>query len=169
MVVETTVAAYAKAQAISISTARKRLNQLVERGFANVAHDVVIEQRSAKRGASSRMTSIRGTHYSITSQAAPAKPKSQRPPHIKMPCGECPFRKDSQEGWLGKERMDGILKVDSFVCHNAHDRQCAGHMLIRGNDNAFVRLANQLGITLELRGRELVFDKPEDCIEHHEW
>ena len=45
--------------------------------------------------------------------------------------------------------------------------QCAGHMLINGQDNAFVRLAGRLRIELDLSGSELVFESKEACIEHH--
>ena len=88
-------------------------------------------------------------------------------PHIKKPCRDCPFRKDTLEGWLGEERTSQILAADSFVCHKKTDMQCAGHMLINGQDNAFVRLAGQLRIPLDLSGREEVFDSKEACIEHH--
>jgi hypothetical protein len=72
------------------------------------------------------------------------------------------------KGWLGGERMSEILAQDSFVCHKKQHLQCAGHMLINGNENGFVRLANQLGIELELSGKELVFETLEDCVSHHE-
>ncbi len=88
-------------------------------------------------------------------------------PHVKKPCKDCPFRKDSLEGWLGKERMTEILAADSFVCHKKTDLQCAGHMLINGNNNGFVRLAGRLGITLDLSGQEQVFDSQEACVSHH--
>ncbi len=45
--------------------------------------------------------------------------------------------------------------------------QCAGHMLINGNDNAFVRVAAMLDIALDLSGQEQVFASKRDCIEHH--
>jgi len=69
--------------------------------------------------------------------------------------------------------MEEILNEDSFVCHkttNGGDKdrlQCAGHMLIRGDQNAFVSYAKAIGAKLDLRGKELVFDSREDCIEHH--
>lgn len=88
-------------------------------------------------------------------------------PHIKKPCKDCPFRKDTLQGWLGEERMTQILSADSFVCHKNTDRQCAGHMLIKGQDNAYVRLASRLRIPLGLAGREQVFETTEACIEHH--
>jgi len=88
-------------------------------------------------------------------------------PHIKTPCRDCPFRKDAVKGWLGEARIAEILAADSFVCHKRTDMQCAGHMLINGEDNAFVRLAASFGITLDLSGNEKVFRSKSMCIEHH--
>ena len=89
-------------------------------------------------------------------------------PNVKKPCKDCPFRKDTMEGWLGKEHMQEILNQDSFVCHKKTHLQCAGHMLIKGEDNAFVSLATHLGEDTGLSGRELVFDTEQECINHHE-
>jgi hypothetical protein len=88
-------------------------------------------------------------------------------PNTKKPCKECPFRKDTLKGWLGEERMTEILDFDSFVCHKKNHLQCAGHMLINGQKNAFVRLADRLNIPLELSGQELIFHSGDECIEHH--
>lgn len=88
-------------------------------------------------------------------------------PHIKKPCANCPFKKDTLKGWLGAERMRGVLGAETFVCHKKTDMQCAGHMLIKGEGNAFVLLAKRLGILLKLTGRDQVFDTEEACISHH--
>ena len=93
--------------------------------------------------------------------------KFEKLPHIKKPCKDCPFRKNTLKGWLGGQRMTDILKQGSFVCHKKKDMQCAGHMLLKGDDNDFVQLANRLGIALDLTGREEVFDSQQDCIDHH--
>jgi hypothetical protein len=93
-------------------------------------------------------------------------------PNCHKPCGNCPFRKDTLKGWL-PNTIENILSSQSFVCHKTkdlHDRdklQCAGHMLLRGEDNQFVRWANRLGLSLELSGREQIFDNAADCIKHH--
>ena len=63
--------------------------------------------------------------------------------------------------------MTEILAAESFVCHKKTDMQCAGHMLISGQDNAFVRLATRLRIPLDLSGQEHVFESKQLCIEHH--
>lgn len=88
-------------------------------------------------------------------------------PNVKTPCAQCPFRKDTIKGWLGRERMQEILESRSFVCHKKQHLQCAGHMLIKGADNDFVQIANRLKQELELSGRELVFDSLAECIDHH--
>jgi hypothetical protein len=64
--------------------------------------------------------------------------------------------------------MPEILAGDSFVCHKNTKLQCAGHMLIKGGANAFVRLARRLRIDLPLKGRHLVFETEQECIAHHE-
>ncbi len=88
-------------------------------------------------------------------------------PHTKSPCVQCPFRKDTLEGWLGRQRMTEITKAPSFVCHKKTDLQCAGHMLLKDHENSFVQMAHLMRITLDLRGRELVFNSVSDCISHH--
>lgn len=88
-------------------------------------------------------------------------------PNMKAPCQDCPFRKDSLRGWLGGDRTAEILAADSFVCHKKTDMQCAGHMLINGDENAFVRIARRLRIALNLSGAEKVFANKAACIEHH--
>jgi len=96
-----------------------------------------------------------------------------KPPAMHKPCVGCPFRKDCLRGWLGKDRMTEILKAQSFACHKttqgeAQDRrQCAGHMIIKGEQNQFFRLAKRLNISLNLSGSELVFESDNKCIEHH--
>lgn len=86
---------------------------------------------------------------------------------MKTPCQDCPFRKDTLKGWLGAERMAEILAADSFVCHKKIDMQCAGHMLINGQNNAFVRLAARLRLPLNVGGADKVFASAAACIEHH--
>ncbi|WP_439835094.1 DUF6283 family protein [Aeromonas caviae] len=88
-------------------------------------------------------------------------------PNVTRPCRDCPFRKDSMKGWLGKERMEQILASDSFTCHKKRHLQCAGHMLLKGEENTFVQLAGRFGMELDLSGRELVFDSRQACVAHH--
>ena len=88
-------------------------------------------------------------------------------PNRKAPCKDCPFRKDCAKGWLGKERITEILESDSFVCHKNKSLQCAGHLIICEGSNIYHRVAHDLQIDLELKGKHLIFDSKEDCIAHH--
>lgn len=88
-------------------------------------------------------------------------------PYCKKPCSNCPFKKDTLEGWLGEDRMTEILKAKSFVCHKNTDLQCAGFMLIKGDESEFVTTAKMFGIDLNLKGKEKVFNSKQDCINYH--
>lgn len=88
-------------------------------------------------------------------------------PHRLAPCGQCPYRKDSHINSLGEERMTELLSAQSFVCHKDMSLQCAGHMIIKGDANQYVRLANRLGIDLGLTGQHLVFASESECISQH--
>lgn len=87
-------------------------------------------------------------------------------PHCTHPCKDCPYRKDTQAGWLNSS-IEGHINAESFVCHKNHSLQCAGHMIINGSDNAYVALADSQNIDLGLRGQDLIFDNKQDCINHH--
>lgn len=62
---QVTAAEYAKQQGISIGTARKRLNEMVEIGRATLDYGVIIDHRSMKRGARSQSVAVRGNLYHI--------------------------------------------------------------------------------------------------------
>jgi len=88
-------------------------------------------------------------------------------PNCKKPCKDCPFRKDSLKGWLGERRIKEIVNSDSFVCHKNHSLQCAGHMLLNNESNAFYNTAMLMGVSLNLSGSELIFDSKDECLKHH--
>jgi len=91
-------------------------------------------------------------------------------PCTKSPCANCPFRKDTLDGWLGKERMEEITSSDSFTCHKTSKPrlQCAGHMLLLKEQNQFYRLGKMFyRDRFELQGEELIFNSVEECIEKH--
>lgn len=88
-------------------------------------------------------------------------------PNRKTPCKDCPFRKDCLKGWLGGSRIEEILQNDSFVCHKNHELQCAGHMIIKGNSNVFVRTASAMNLDTELKNKHLIFENENDCVKHH--
>lgn len=83
----------------------------------------------------------------------------------RKPCADCPFTiRDVKV--FSKERAMHVLSADSFVCHKTigkgqEKRQCAGHMIIKGNENSFVAVAEQLGIELELCTQSDAFSKEE--------
>lgn len=107
----------------------------------------------------------------IRQARTPVKNDGGKLPNIKSPCKDCPFRKDSLKGWLGRDRAEEIANSNSFVCHKtlrADRKQCAGHMLLIGNDNDFVRLASLLDLDTGLHGAELVHDTVESFIAHHD-
>ena len=92
---------------------------------------------------------------------------------MQAPCKECPYRKDSLKGWLGKDRMTEFLHTDSFICHKTSEgnlldrKQCAGHMILTKNNNSFVRIAQAMNKDLDLSGHDLIFDTEQECIDHH--
>ena len=90
-------------------------------------------------------------------------------PYMHTPCRDCPFRKDTLKGWLGERRMTEIVEASTFPCHKTigNRKQCAGHMLLKGAENEFVAMAGIMKIELDLKGRELVFDNEQECINHH--
>jgi len=98
-------------------------------------------------------------------------------PVMKKPCKNCPFRKDSLQGWLGKERATEIAQTDTFVCHKTVDyseenkmeqrKQCAGFMLMQKEKSSAVRFAKILRLDLQLSGDDLVFENEKQFINHH--
>jgi len=96
-----------------------------------------------------------------------------RLPFKKTPCNNCPFRKDCLKGWLGGERMEEILKEDSFICHKTaygadkEKRQCAGHIHIKKESNVFYRVARAMGFDMSIGKTEKLFENEKDLIKHH--
>lgn len=96
---------------------------------------------------------------------------------MKSPCKDCPFRKDSLSGWLGKDRALEIAESESFICHKtlkyeegsdqSGRKQCAGYMLIARFRSIFFRLLHIQGQSEEITGKELVFDSIEGFVSHH--
>ncbi|GAB4042646.1 DUF6283 family protein [Spirosoma litoris] len=101
---------------------------------------------------------------------------------MKKPCNNCPFRKDSLEGWLGEYRARQIAQSatsdNNFYCHKTLIRDdegdtqiginsqiCAGSVLLHqkeGRPNCYYRFIDK-----EYSGSELIFDSANDFIEHH--
>lgn len=111
-------------------------------------------------------------------------------PFVMSPCKMCPFKKDTMEGWLGKERAEEIIHSiykmgDGFTCHNTNDfsgedvavtidsKGCAGAAILLdkvGQHNAAMQIAYRLGYFKieDVRGRELIFETTQEFIDHHE-
>lgn len=90
--------------------------------------------------------------------------------YMSAPCAGCPMRKDTLKGWLGFDRMTEIMNQRSFVCHKNKTRQCAGHMIIRRDENDFYQLAVRLSLMNpdQLKNNKgIIFESPADCIAHH--
>lgn len=104
--------------------------------------------------------------------------------NLKKPCKDCPFRKDSLKGWLGKERASEVANYanndKTFPCHKttrgkeSSEQQCAGALLLskkqgKLNNNWLFRFAQRIGLfkANELSGEELIFDNEEEMSEHH--
>lgn len=94
------------------------------------------------------------------------------------PCADCPFRKDSLEGWLGESRAKEIIESDTFVCHktthkeNVELKQCAGYLILKMkmgelNGTQFFRVAKALGYKMTLKNIDKIFDSKEQFIKHH--
>ncbi len=60
-----TAAEYAKQKEVSIGTARKRLNEMVEDGRARVDCGVIFGHCSTKHGARSKSVAVRGNLYHV--------------------------------------------------------------------------------------------------------
>lgn len=85
-------------------------------------------------------------------------------------CGNCPFKKDTMKGWLGRSRAKEIVEAESFVCHKNTDIQCVGHIMVAKGRNIFRRLLEmepELIKDLKDKNEKLVFNNPQKFIEHH--
>lgn len=89
-------------------------------------------------------------------------------PYVKTPCKDCPYRKDSLKGWLGEKRATEFIQAGSFLCHKNTKLQCAGHMILRNDNNSFVKMAKIFGEKLDISGHEFVFSNEADFIKHHQ-
>ena len=103
---------------------------------------------------------------------------------LKSPCDQCPFRIDTQKGWLGCERATQIAQTldqgNTFSCHKTGRNQrrigeqhCAGALIVfkrsQGGFSGMISVAASLQIfnykLLDLDAP--VFESLDDFIEHH--
>lgn len=85
----------------------------------------------------------------------------------KTPCSDCPWRRDSLNGWLGSMTPEEWVRVahsDSTVdCHTLKGAQCAGIAVYRRN---VAKMAYPPNLRLEA-DKEKVFGFPTEFIAHH--
>lgn len=86
--------------------------------------------------------------------------------HVK-PCGDCPWRRKSLNGWLGSMSKEGWILVahsDSTIeCHTQLGAQCAGAAIYRANT---CKLAYPPNLKLK-PDHEVVFSNRNEFFEHH--
>lgn len=85
------------------------------------------------------------------------------------PCGDCPWRRDALEGWLGSMTADewliAVHREDVVECHTLKGAQCAGAATYRGNICKLPRDKTTLRLPAD---RVKVFATPAQFKEHHE-
>lgn len=106
---------------------------------------------------------MRGINGKFISSDEAVKAKCQH----NTPCSDCPWRRDSLNGWLGSETPEQWVRIahsDNVVeCHTLLGAQCAGIAVYRRN---VAKLPYPPNIRLEA-DRENVFSNPSEFIEHH--
>ena len=88
----------------------------------------------------------------------------------KKPCHDCPWRRNSAEGWLGslsaEEWMSIAIGEGSAECHTElSDTSCAGLAIFRANICKIPRDPNALRLPADHDG---VFSVPWQFMEHHD-
>lgn len=88
---------------------------------------------------------------------------------IKKPCSDCPWRRDSLNGWLGSNTAhEWVIFAHSDTrveCHVYSDVQCAGIAIYRANVSKHPRDHELLVLPPD---EVTVFASPREFIEHHE-
>lgn len=91
-------------------------------------------------------------------------------PYKKKPCKNCPLRKGSQK--VGKEEISYILQTQNYYCQATPKKSdkmaCAGHLILKKQENQFYRFSHKIGIRLELQETESVFNTTYDASKYHE-
>lgn len=101
---------------------------------------------------------------------------------LRSPCGNCPFRKDALQGWLGEQRANQIARSitvegKSFTCHKTYSHSvqqaCAGAttLLHKTNQpNTLMQITERLGRInwdTHLINKELTVDSVKEFIDIH--
>lgn len=94
------------------------------------------------------------------------------------PCSECPFRKDSAQGWLGPYTVPDLLDFArrdiEFPCHKSmgtkNERICRGFLHYRNNTGKSARQPSRLKTCEQrtYRQENNCFETPMQLAEHHD-
>lgn len=97
--------------------------------------------------------------------SAEAKP-AKKQHHV--PCGDCPFSRNSMPGWLGGNTPEGFVAFAQgegiYNCHSFIGPQCAGMAIFRSNICKSPRDSRVLVLPAN---RTKVFGWPTEFIDHH--
>ena len=85
------------------------------------------------------------------------------------PCSDCPWARQSLNGWLGRLTAREWLRVahgeNLVACHVIDNQQCAGLAIYRAN---VVKLVHDPDVLRLPADREKVFANPMQFTAHHE-
>ena len=110
--------------------------------------------------------------------------------NLTKPCSNCPFSRDSREGWLGEDRAieigEGLAyQKETFSCHKTNEsddegngvqtdksQHCAGALIMlerMERPNQMMRISERFGgyDRTKLDMDSNVFDDHEEFIDHH--
>lgn len=83
------------------------------------------------------------------------------------PCNDCPWRRDSLNGWLGGHSAEEFVRIAGsdipYACHTVMNQQCAGMAVYRRNT---LKMPRPPALILE-KDKETVFATPTEFINHH--
>lgn len=94
-----------------------------------------------------------------------ARPKMRQ---HRVPCSDCPFRRDSLPGWLGGKPAENFIRMAIgeviYPCHVNLGQQCAGMTVFRANICKDPRNPDALRLP---KDKTTVFAWPTEFLDHH--
>lgn len=86
----------------------------------------------------------------------------------RVPCSDCPFRRNSLPGWLGTQSPEQFIQRAhgeyTYNCHVINNQQCAGMAVYRANVCKKPRYEGALTLP---KNPVVVFASPKEFLEHH--
>lgn len=92
---------------------------------------------------------------------------NQKRTHCSEPCPSCPYRTDADKKAYTREEIAFENSQVSMGCRREQNAECAGHMLMNGNKNFYVRILQRIEPDYELSGRELIFKDAKSLLAHY--